>query len=572
MLGALAAGIVAAVLVAVPAWAQARFPAVFYPVWVPAVAVVAVLLQRFVLDMSRGTRSGGRAYDGMADLLIHIHSPSSPEPGLRWLVRGLGSLMLSVFGGMAGPEGAAVEVAHALALALRPRSARWLEPRRRTDASTALAAGVSAAFGAPFAGFLLPVELGMGGRAANLALGSLVAFAAAQGLRHWMGLELPDIASSVAGLGAADPRAWVGAVAVGLAAGVAGAGLSRFFRYAQDSLLDLFRTQAWMRILCAGVMLFLVVLAVQGAHQPAPAWLAQAASGMAAQAAPGVAGTALGAGALALVFVATAFSLAMVLAGFGTIGLFWPVLAMGAIFGATLARLAGPWLAAGPLLALMALAGGSAFWATLLGAPFAGAVVALELAREPAVLLPCLASALIAQAVRRRLRSGPLAQGDLEARGLGLVGGRSAGVLGTIPVREAMVTDYEVVSEHEPLSEIRPRLLKSRYPFFPVVNPQGIYSGLLTTDVIQEAWLAQSEHSNTSLAGLFEAKDLLYRSGIRTPTVLVSDRLSAAAGMFESSPCVPALSDDGRIVGLLFSHNVRLAYDREMARRALEEE
>lgn len=557
--GALVAGSLAAVLVVIPPWVQAHFPGVFSPMMIPGVAAVAMLLQRFVLDSHGGVRS--RAYDGMADLFIHIHSPSSPDPAFRWAIRGLNSLLLAICGGKAGVEGAATELTHALALSVRPRSARWLEPRRRTDASTALAAGVSAAFGAPFTGFLLPLELGMGGRAAALALGSLIAFVGSRALRGALGLDTLDFSGALADIEFLDVRVWLGVLIVGVAAGIMGAGLSRFFRYAQESLLDLFQTQTWPRILCAGVLLFLVIITVQGAHAPPQRLFEQALSAQAGST-----------GALWLIFFAGALSLAMVLAGFGTIGLFWPALSLGALFGAGSGELLQPWLGDGSVLTLMTLVGGAAFWATLLGAPLAGAVVVLELTHEPGVLLPCLFAALIAQQVQRQLKSGPLAQGDLEARGLGLVGGRSTGVLSAIPVREAIVTDYEVVHEQEPLSEIRPRLLKSRYPFFPVVTAQGLYVGLLTTDVIQEAWRMQSEHSNSPLSGLFEAKDLLYRAGIKAPTVKVDDRLSAAGGMFEAAPCVPVLTDDGRIMGLLFNHNVRLAYDREMARRSLEEE
>ena len=123
-----------------------------------------------------------------------------------------------------------------------------------------------------------------------------------------------------------------------------------FSWYAQDSLLDLFQTKAWMRILCAGVLLFLVALAVPGAHLPSSHWFAQAL---------GAQGAAPAASALWFVFFASALSLAMVLAGFGTLGLFWPVLALGALFGAGLGRFAQPWLGdAQPVPALLALARG----------------------------------------------------------------------------------------------------------------------------------------------------------------------------------------------------------------------
>jgi H+/Cl- antiporter ClcA len=551
MIGAVGTGLLAAFVVTLPYWIQSWAPDLSSPVFVLGVASVAMVIQRFVVDR----RSGSRTYDGMADLFIHIHSPSSPDSALRWAMRGVTSLLLSICGGTVGPEGGAVEFGHALALATRARSARWFEQRRRTDASTALAAGVSAAFGAPFAGFLLPIELGMGGRAITAVIGSLIAFLAARLFKSVLGLTPLDFSGPLSGLRFLDARAWLGALIVGVGAGVLCAGIVRFFRYAQDSLLDLFQTQAWMRTLCAGVLLFLVILTYRSGHVQASALLEQVLS---MQRTPSEAWLLLAMGTL---------SLAVVLAGFGTVGVFWPLFALGGFFGTGM----DAWLLHGVsgVAGVAGLAGAASFWGAVLGAPVAGAVVAYELTQNLHVLLPCLLAGLVACEVRARLRTPALIQNDLDARGMTLIEGRSAGVLEAVSVRDAMVTDHEIVHEQEPVSEIYPRLLKSRYPFLPVVNSQNVYIGLLTVDLVQEAWQTQTAHANSSLAKLLEAKDLLYRSGLRTPTVKANDRLSAARGVFETVPCVPVLSDDGRVLGLLFIHNVRLAYDREVARRSL---
>jgi CBS domain-containing protein len=87
---------------------------------------------------------------------------------------------------------------------------------------------------------------------------------------------------------------------------------------------------------------------------------------------------------------------------------------------------------------------------------------------------------------------------------------------------------------------------------------------------VQEGWRLQDPlTSNSPLANLLEAKDLLYRSGFKVPTVKATDKLSSTTKLFEEVPCVPVLGEEGRVIGLLFAHNVRLAYDREVARRTL---
>ncbi|OFZ73976.1 MAG: hypothetical protein A3K03_06945 [Bdellovibrionales bacterium RIFOXYD1_FULL_44_7] len=103
-----------------------------------------------------------------------------------------------------------------------------------------------------------------------------------------------------------------------------------------------------------------------------------------------------------------------------------------------------------------------------------------------------------------------------------------------------------------------------------MTNAADKYVGLLTADMIQEGWQLQDPlASNSPLSKLLEAKDLLYRLGFKVPTIKISDHISITSRYFELIPCVPVLSDDNKVMGLLFAHNVRLAYDREVAKRAL---
>src|SRR4051794_40712776 len=100
---------------------------------------------------------------------------------------------------------------------------------------------------------------------------------------------------------------------------------------------------------------------------------------------------------------------------------------------------------------------------------------------------------------------------------------------------------------------------------------QGIFTGLLTIDMIHAYKLNQqaTEHPNqTPLSRIFEAKDLLYGSDYRTPVIKANDRLSSVIGLFKDIPCIPVLGDDKRILGLLFSYQVRVAYERETLKKS----
>jgi len=556
MIGSILIGLTAAMSVGLTRVIWTRFPEVNWvaPVFLLGIAVVAMLIQRYAIDR----RPGYQGYDGLADVFIHIHSLSSPDSASRWGWRGLISTLLSLFGGTIGPEGGAVEFAHSTAIKLRSRSSHWFEQRRRTDAACALAAGIAAAFNAPLAAILIPVELGIGGKTLSAVMSALSAFLGVEVILYLAGVSSGglDASGALYGFQITGWREWLCLLAVTVGAGVAGAGIIRFIRYSQESLLDLFQTQTWMRTLAGGILLFLVVFVYKSGH--AQPWnlmeevLWARKTGQEAW----------------LLMGMKLLGISLVLSAFGTIGVFWSLFAIGSFFGFGVEYLLG-FTGAG-LPAAAGLAGGAAFWGAILGAPIAGGVIAYELTGNLLVLFPCLVAGLGARQVRMMLKTRALVDKDLEARGISLVDGRSASVLEAVLVRDAMVVDHETVHEQEPVSDLHTRLLNSRYPFLPVVNSQGIYLGLLTVDMIQESWQAQDPlTSHSPLSKLLEAKDLLYRAGVKSPTVKSTDRLSVTAGVFAEVPCAPVLGDDGRVLGLLFVYNVRLAYDREVARRAL---
>ncbi len=552
-------GLLAAVVVAVPRYSRAYLTSIpwFSPILVLGVAVVAMLFQRFLLDR----RAGNRNYDGITDLIVHIHSSSAADSPLRWVLRGIISSLLTLFGGIVGPEGAAVEFVHAAAMRVRSRSSKWFEQQRRTDAACALAAGVAAAFGAPFAAVMMPLELGLGGRTISIALSALSAFL---GIRFLTGLvpveRMPmdtfNLGGALYGFHFLSWREWLVIAVIIVAAGLIGMALFRFIRYCQESLQDLFQTQTWMRTLAGGILLFLVILVYKGGH--APAWTLLEQVLWSRRLMPEV----------GLLFVTQLLTIALVLSAFGTVGVLWPLFALGGFLGYGINFLVFQGV---PGFAVVSgLAGAAAFWGAVFGAPIAGALVAFELTQNISVLLPCLVAAYGARELRSRLGMRTLIEKDLEARGILFQEGRSLSILNSIRVRDAMVSDHETVHEREPVSELHARIMNLRYPFIPVVNSQGAYVGMLTADMIQEGWQAQDPQSaNSPLSKLLEAKDLLYRTRFKAPTVKADDKLSVTSGLFKDIPCAAVLADDGRVAGLLFVYNARLAYDREVARQSL---
>jgi CIC family chloride channel protein len=554
MTGSILIGLLAAVLALGPQLVQkfvgpSVLPWLQSPSMLLGVAFVAVLLQRFVLNR----KDGAATYDGFSDLMIHIHSPATPDSPLRWTVHGIVSFLFALCGGVVGPEGAATEISHAAAMSVRARSARWFEQRRRSDASMTVSAAVAAAFRAPFAAILIPLELGIGGRTLSAVLSGLAAFLATQFISRELGLDHFDVSGALEGFHFSGWASWTSPIVIGIGIGILSVGLIRLIRYSEESLEDLFQLKTWMRLLLAGVILALIASIYRVAHQPSWTMLEEVFWSKHGQAEVG------------LILLSSVISLVMVVAGFGTLGILWPLFAIGGILGFAFNQWV--WNAMPGFSVVTGFAGAAAIWGAAIGAPISASVLVFEITQNQQLLMPCLIAGLLAKETRYFFKTPPLYQLELEARGLKLIDGRSAAVLETLSVREAMVCDHEMVHEHEPVAELHARLLKSPYAFLPVVNSQGVYLGLLTADTIQEAWEAQ--HPEKIVSKLVGAKDLLYRSGLKVPCIRASDRLTASAGLFQNFPCVPVVADDGRVAGLLFVHSVRLAYDREVARRSL---
>jgi len=62
-------------------------------------------------------------------------------------------------------------------------------------------------------------------------------------------------------------------------------------------------------------------------------------------------------------------------------------------------------------------------------------------------------------------------------------------LLKRITVKEAMMSDHQVISETDTMEYLRINSGTFRYPFLPVVDEHGCYLGLLTVDVLEDPYL-----------------------------------------------------------------------------------
>lgn len=525
-------------------------------------ACIAAILQQFGERSWVDRRSLGEAYEGLADFFMDIHAPSIPEKGWKWLVRGSVSFLFVLAGGVVGVEGPAIEFTNALAVQLRSGSERWFEQRRRTDAGSVLAAAISAGFGAPFAGLIVPIEMGIGGNAFSAVISSVFAFLGISIFKIFFsskGFGI-DLGEALAGVSLNNWKEWMSVGIIGAACAVFGVILIWFFRYFQKGFNELSQGRGWVKMILGGLILVLIAASYQGSLLPPSALLQEF---LLARRIPWEA---------ALAFFARAFGLSVVLASFGTLGIFWPIFLLGGLLGYTFYD-AGFYSISG-FGAASGLIGAAGMWGSVLGAPIAVSVLIYELTQNVQIMVFCFSAAFFARLIVSRIPgfwSRGWVEVTLETRGLPLSEGRSVRVLESIRVRDAMVRDHDTVSVNDLVSELRPKVIRSRYPYLPVINSQGVYQGVLTFDRVLDAWEtgAGAISSHTSLLRLLEVKDLLYRSGVSIPTVREDQSLSEVNHLLKKYPCLVVLDAQGEVSGLLLVPNVRQAYDREVIRKQM---
>jgi len=261
--------------------------------------------------------------------------------------------------------------------------------------------------------------------------------------------------------------------------------------------------------------------------------------------------------------------LMLVGAGLGTAGVWWPVFLLGIVVSFGLVSLIPVSFVSRGFVPNAALLGAVALSSVWMRTPISLAVLAFEITQNGSLLLPCLIAAALARWIDRRMGQTAWVDQLLKSKGFAIQEGRAVAVLQALKVRDAMVTNFETVHELDSVRVCHEKIRECHYPFLAVLDNEQKFKGLLTVDVIEKGLLSQlDQRLDDKLGSLLEARDLLFRSPVSLRTVRADTSLADLRGVFEGQSCIAVLSDDGRAVGLMFAHDVRQCYDREVARRS----
>lgn len=271
--------------------------------------------------------------------------------------------------------------------------------------------------------------------------------------------------------------------------------------------------------------------------------------------------------AFALIFikiVATAVSLG----SGGSGGIFAPSLFIGCMTGSAFGHIvhsAAPALTATP--GAYAMVGIGAVMAAFAQAPLTMILMGYELTGNYQIILPIMTSCITATFVITRFSGESFYTEKLKRRGINLWRGRDLSVMDRIRVGEVMVSNVTTIPENAPFKRIMELITTSRDNYFPVVDSQGLLSGIISIQNVREILLDSAE-----LADIVVAKEIASENVI---TVTEDNNLNEAMERFaikdiEQLPVVKA-DNQRQIVGMLRRTDVLAAYKKEVLKKAKED-
>ena len=245
----------------------------------------------------------------------------------------------------------------------------------------------------------------------------------------------------------------------------------------------------------------------------------------------------------------------------GSGGIIAPSLFLGATAGGLLGivlQRTGIFAAAQP--EVYALVGMGAVLAAVVHAPLASILILSDLTHDYKVTLPAMMSAVIATSTARLIFRDSIYTGALRLRGVHVGGTADHSVLRRLTIEQVTLEPARLVHGFDPLQRVVDLLTITGTADFVVVDAQGEYAGLITSQDIQLALLQREA------LPLLLVRDLL-REGV--PPLHTNDDLSHALEAFgvhnvDHLPvCLP--SSATKVIGLLSRAGLMARYQRGLA-------
>jgi chloride channel protein, CIC family len=461
------------------------------------------------------------------------------------VMRTLAAVVTLAGGGSAGSEGPTAVLGSAIG-SVTGRAMRFQPRRLKILVGCGAAAGISAAFNAPFAGAFFALEEVLGsfsiGAFSPVVIASVVA---AITVRPFLGSHP---AFHIPPYGSIRPLSVVLLYPLlGIACGLASALYSRLYFATADALRHV--RPSWLRPLLGGLAVGL--LGYSGG------------------------GLLMGTGHLAIPiemfggiawYLLIGFALAKMLAtaltlgSGGSGGLFTPTLFVGAAFGGGIGVLANRLL---PHFGLhpeaWALVGMAGLISGSVHAPITAIFMVFEMTDDYNLVPPLMIVSVIALATARRFAKHGLYDGWLARRGEHLAHGADRAIMHRLLVRDVMSSAAVHVSPGATLADVVAASSESRLTTIPVVDEDRVLYGVITFAELRLALLDRGE-----LAPLLRAADLAEP----TEVALATDTLQTALGKLNAraADLLPVVESEAHpiFLGVLTRDDILASYEREL--------
>lgn len=269
--------------------------------------------------------------------------------------------------------------------------------------------------------------------------------------------------------------------------------------------------------------------------------------------------------ALALIFMKI-IATSLTLGSGGSGGIFAPSLFMGAMLGyffGTIVHTYFPNITASPgAYALVAMGG---LVAGTTRAPITAIIIVFELTNDYRIILPLMITCVMSMIISSKLSRESIYTLKLVLRNIGLKEGMETNEMESIYVKDVYRKDYESINFADNFSQIVNRIIRGKETDFPVVNKNGVVTGMISIHDVKDYLYEKDSLENILIAG-----DL---ASAYFETLCPDDSCQTALDKFRkfSFHGLPVVDNQKtkKIMGMIWRKDIQDAYDKEIEKREL---
>ncbi|MBW1801450.1 MAG: chloride channel protein, partial [Deltaproteobacteria bacterium] len=196
--------------------------------------------------------------------------------------------------------------------------------------------------------------------------------------------------------------------------------------------------------------------------------------------------------------------------------------------------------------------------------PLSAILILFEMTGDYKIILPLMIACIISTLASRQLLSDSIYTLKLSRRGINLRAGKEVNILKSIPVKEVMNPNVEIISEGLKLGRLSEKISMSKHNSFPVVDEKGRLSGII-------GFFDYRDHVfDENLKDLVVAQDLATQNVV---TISLDDNLYDALEKITSKDysILPVVSPNNpsELLGVLTRRDIIGAYNKAVIKKAV---